>query len=63
MARPEKGDDFFYRNGQGDEIVYVTRGGGVLESQFGELDFRRGDYLVIPRGIMQDAHAFSEANP
>ncbi len=52
LARPHGTDEFFYRNAQGDEIVYVTKGGGVLESQFGELPFREGDYLVIPRGII-----------
>ncbi|MHC4944582.1 MAG: homogentisate 1,2-dioxygenase [Planctomycetota bacterium] len=52
QARPQGTDEFFYRNGQGDEIVYVTRGEGVLESQFGEVPFRSGDYLVIPRGIL-----------
>ena len=45
-------DDYFYRNAQGDEIVYVSDGAGVLETQLGELPFRRGDYLVIPRGIL-----------
>ncbi len=45
-------DEFFYRNGQADEIVYISDGGGVLESEFGELTFRRGDYIVIPRGIL-----------
>ncbi len=52
IAKPSKTDDFFYRNGQGDEIVYVTEGEGVLESQFGELPFSSGDYIVIPRGIV-----------
>lgn len=52
LARPSGEDDFFYRNGQGDEIVFVTEGGGVLESQFGEVDFRKGDYLVIPKGVV-----------
>ena len=52
FARPQAGDDVFYRNAQGDEIVYVSDGGGVLESLFGELRFGRGDYLVIPRGIV-----------
>ena len=52
IARPKGCDDFFYRNGMGDEIVFVTEGGGTLESQFGELPFRKGDYLVIPRGII-----------
>ena len=52
LSRPSADDDFFYRNGQGDEIVFVTEGEGVLESQMGEIDFRSGDYLVIPRGII-----------
>jgi homogentisate 1,2-dioxygenase len=52
LAHPSADDDFFYRNGQGDEVVYVTEGEGVLESQLGEIDFRQGDYLVIPKGII-----------
>jgi homogentisate 1,2-dioxygenase len=52
LARPTGTDDFFYRNGRADEIIYITRGGGVLESQFGNLEYRQGDYLVIPRGII-----------
>lgn len=51
-VQPAKEDDFFYRNAQGDEVVFVAEGQGVLESQFGELAFRQGDYLVIPRGIV-----------
>jgi len=52
LVRPTGTDNFLYRNGQADEIVYVTRGGGRLESQFGDFDYREGDYLVIPRGII-----------
>ncbi|HOX25845.1 MAG TPA: homogentisate 1,2-dioxygenase [Candidatus Krumholzibacteria bacterium] len=52
LARPRADDRFFYRNSQGDEIVFLSRGQGVLESQFGELDVRQGDYVVIPRGIV-----------
>jgi homogentisate 1,2-dioxygenase len=52
MARPRKEDAFFYRNGQGDEVVFVVEGEGFLESSFGELDYRPGDYVVIPRGIV-----------
>ena len=52
MVRPEKADDFVYRNGQGDELVYVVEGEGVLESSFGKLPFRGGDYVVIPRGVL-----------
>ena len=52
IARPKGTDSMFYRNGQGDEIIFVTEGGGVFESQFGEIPFRKGDYIVIPRGII-----------
>lgn len=52
LARPSLDDPFFYRNGQADEVVFVTEGEGVLESQMGELDYRKGDYLVIPKGII-----------
>ncbi len=52
IVRPTGSDEFFYRNGQGDEVVYVAEGDGVLESQMGELEYRQGDYVVIPRGIL-----------
>ncbi|MBD3222914.1 homogentisate 1,2-dioxygenase [bacterium] len=52
LSRPGDSEAPLYRNAQGDEIVYVSRGEGVLESQFGELDVRSGDYVVIPRGII-----------
>src|SRR5436190_18565432 len=52
FVQPQGEDGFFYRNGQGDELIYVSDGEGVLESQFGDLPFRRGDYLVIPRGVV-----------
>jgi len=52
VAAPQKADEFFYRNAQADEIIFVSEGQGVLESQMGELEFRSGDYLVIPRGIL-----------
>ena len=41
---------YWYRNGQGDELIFVDRGEGRIESLFGTLPFRRGDYLVIPIG-------------
>ncbi len=52
MARPRKEDSFFYRNAQGDEVVFVVEGEGVLESPFGHLAVRPGDYVVIPRGVL-----------
>jgi len=52
VCRPDHAESWFYRNAQGDELVYVATGGGTLESPFGELDVRQGDYVVIPRGIL-----------
>ncbi len=39
----------YYRNGIGDEVVYVERGGARVETVFGAFELARGDYLVIPR--------------
>jgi homogentisate 1,2-dioxygenase len=47
---PEAEADYFYRDGEGDEVVFVHEGGGVLETIFGDLPFTKHDYVVIPRG-------------
>jgi homogentisate 1,2-dioxygenase len=60
VAQPSEPEDFFYRNSMGDEVVYVTEGRGVLESSMGELPYRSGDYVVIPRGIL---HRFKPEGP
>lgn len=52
FAQPAATDPFFYRNAEGDELVYVAEGSGVLETQMGEMAYRGGDYVIIPRGIM-----------
>src|SRR5580658_6137875 len=40
FVQPTASDEFFYRNAQGDELVYVSQGAGVLESQLGDLPYR-----------------------
>jgi len=52
FVQPNREDDYYYRNAQGDEIVFISDGTGVLETQLGDLPFSKGDYLVIPRGIL-----------
>jgi homogentisate 1,2-dioxygenase len=39
----------YYRNAIGDECVYVESGAGVVETVFGALSYRTGDYVVVPR--------------
>lgn len=50
VARPTQSMPYFYRNGEGDELIFVHEGEGKIESIFGELSFYPGDYLIIPIG-------------
>ncbi len=43
-------DPFASRNADGDEVVYVHHGAGVLQTDYGPLDYAAGDYLVLPKG-------------
>jgi homogentisate 1,2-dioxygenase len=52
VARPTKAMDFWYKHGQGDDVLFIHDGTGVLETQFGNLRYRPGDYLVIPVGVI-----------
>ena len=49
-CRPTEPMNYFYRNGEGDEVIFVHFGSGVLETNYGTLPYREGDYLVIPIG-------------
>jgi homogentisate 1,2-dioxygenase len=42
----------YYKNADGDECLFVHDGEGELQSMFGTVPFRPGDYLVIPRGTI-----------
>jgi homogentisate 1,2-dioxygenase len=50
MCIPEAEADYFYRDGEGDEVIFVHEGEGVVETIFGTLPYRKWDYVVIPRG-------------
>jgi len=50
IAKPTEPGGGFHRNGEGDEVLYIHRGGGVLRTVFGRVPFRERDYVVIPRG-------------
>ncbi len=44
--------DYFFKNADADELYFVHRGRGVLKTFLGNLPFREGDYLVVPRGTI-----------
>jgi homogentisate 1,2-dioxygenase len=50
LAKPDSESAAFYRNGEGDEVVFVHEGAGTLATIFGRVPFREHDYIVIPRG-------------
>lgn len=43
---------YCFRNADGDEVLFVHAGAARLETDFGNLDIVRGDYVVIPRGTV-----------
>jgi homogentisate 1,2-dioxygenase len=52
VARPTESMSYWYRFAHGDEVIFVHQGKGTLESQFGILRYRPGDYLIIPSGVL-----------
>jgi homogentisate 1,2-dioxygenase len=44
--------DYYYKNAQADEVIFVHEGSGELLSQMGKIPFQAGDYLVVPRTII-----------
>jgi len=62
LAAPQESmKDYFYKNADADELIFVHEGSGILHTQYGQLPFSYGDYLVIPRGTIYQV-AFSDAN-
>lgn len=52
-AAPSKSmEDYFFKNADADEVIFVHKGEGTLYTIYGEIDFEYGDYLVIPRGTI-----------
>ncbi len=51
LCSPTEPMNYFYRNAIADEMVFIHDGEGVLESPFGNVPFKKGDYVHIPRTI------------
>ena len=53
LSAPKKSTtDYFYKNTDADEVIFIHKGSGKLRTHLGNIDFKYGDYLVIPRGII-----------
>jgi homogentisate 1,2-dioxygenase len=44
--------EYFYKNVDADEVIFVHKGTGALRTPMGKIEFKSGDYLVIPRGMI-----------
>ena len=63
LAAPtNKTQDYFYKNTDADELIFIHKGTGKLRTILGNLDFKYGDYLLIPRGIIYKIDFDTEDN-
>lgn len=54
--------EYFYKNADADEMIFVHKGSGTLKTLFGNIEFEYGDYLIIPRGMIYQIHFDTEEN-
>lgn len=63
VAAPRKSlTEYFYKNADADEVIFIHRGSGKLRTLLGNIPFEYGDYLVIPRGMIYQIEFDSEDN-
>ncbi len=63
VAAPKKGfKEYFFKNADADEMLFVHKGTGVLKTMYGKLDFQYGDYIIIPRGTIYQIDFHTEEN-
>lgn len=57
VAAPGKSmTDYFFKNADADEMLFVHKGSGMLKTMYGSIPFEYGDYLIIPRGTVYQLH-------
>ena len=53
VAAPrESMTQYFYKNADADEMLFIHKGTGTLKTLVGQISFEYGDYLIIPRGMI-----------
>src|SRR5690554_1130322 len=64
LAAPKKGltGNTFFKNADSDEVLFIHQGDGVLKTQYGQIPFGYGDYVVIPRGTIYQIEFETENN-
>lgn len=63
LAAPRKSvTDYFYKNADADELLFIHKGSGKLKTLLGNIEFEYGDYLLIPRGMIYQIEFDGEDN-
>ncbi len=63
ISSPEESmKNYFYKNVDADEVIFIHKGNGTLKTQLGNINFGYGDYLVIPRGMIYQIDFESKDN-
>lgn len=63
VAAPIKSlTEYFYKNADADEMLFIHKGTGTLRTLVGSIKFEYGDYLIIPRGMIYQIEFDSEDN-
>ncbi|HCQ16133.1 MAG TPA: homogentisate 1,2-dioxygenase, partial [Cryomorphaceae bacterium] len=63
LAAPQESQkDYFYKNADADEMIFVHKGSGTLRTFLGNIPFGYGDYLVVPRGMIYQIEFDKEDN-
>jgi len=63
LSAPKKSmTDYFFKNADADEVIFVHKGDGRLKTMYGTIEFGYGDYLVVPRGTIYQMDFDSEDN-
>jgi len=52
VCQPEEQMGYHFKNGQGDECLFIHYGTGTVRTFMGTLRFGPKDYIVIPKGII-----------
>jgi homogentisate 1,2-dioxygenase len=63
LAAPKQSmTSYFYKNADADELIFVHEGTGKVITQYGQLPFSYGDYIILPRGTIYQIHFDTPAN-
>lgn len=49
---PSEAGSSYFSNGDADDLHYIFKGGGLLRTILGDIQFSEGDYLFVPRGLI-----------